>query len=67
MKNKYLYITFIAIGFLFLTSGSCSLVFGSLFEKNNLIYLGLTLMILGFILYLIVLIVIIVYFVRKKR
>lgn len=67
MKNKYLYITFIAIGFLFITSGSISLVFGSLFDKNNLIYLGLTLLIIGFVLYVIVLIVIIIYFVRKKR
>ena len=67
MKNKYLYITFVAIGFLFLVSGSISLIFGALFSLNNLIYLGLTLMIIGFVLYVIVVIVIIVYFVRKKR
>ena len=53
-KNKKVtFITFVIIGFIILCLGGLSTIVGAALKEKRLIYLGLTLLIIGFVLYII--------------
>lgn len=53
-KNKKVtFITFVIIGFIILCLGGLSTIVGAAIKENRLIYLGLTFLIIGFVLYII--------------
>ena len=53
-KNKKVtFIVFVVIGFIILCLGGLSTIIGCVIKDNRLIYLGLTFLIIGFVLYFI--------------
>lgn len=67
MKKKIssVIIAFIIVAFIILVLGGLSTVIGVMIKENRLLYLGLVLMVIGFILY-IILFFIIAYKITKK-
>ena len=51
--KKTTFIAFVIIAFIFLCLGGLSTVIGAVIKENRLIYLGLTLLGIGFVLYVI--------------
>ncbi len=52
-NQKTTFIAFVIIAFLFVCAGGLATVIGAVIKENRLIYLGLTLLGIGFILYVI--------------
>ncbi|MBQ6783996.1 MAG: hypothetical protein IJP63_08350 [Acholeplasmatales bacterium] len=52
-SRKTTFIAFVIIAFIFLCLGGLSTVIGAVIKENRLIYLGLTLLGIGFVLYVI--------------
>ena len=52
-SKKTTFIAFVIIAFIFLCLGGLSTVIGAVIKENRLIYLGLTLLGIGFVLYVI--------------
>ncbi len=52
-NQKTTFIAFIIIAFLFICAGGLFTVIGAVIKQNRLIYLGLTLLGIGFVLYII--------------
>ena len=50
-SRKTTFIAFVIIAFIFLCLGGLSTVIGAVIKENRLIYLGLTLLGIGFVLY----------------
>lgn len=50
-NQKTTFIVFVIIAFILLCLGGISTVIGALIKENRLIYLGLTLLVIGFLLY----------------
>lgn len=67
MKKKIssVIIAFIIVAFIILVIGGLSTVIGVMIKENRLLYLGLVLMVIGFILY-VILFFIIAYKITKK-
>lgn len=59
-------IGFIVVAFLILVGGGITTISGVLMKENRLIYLGLVLLGIGFILYIILFFVIVIKFVKKS-
>ena len=58
-SRKTTFIAFVIIAFIFLCLGGLSTVIGAVIKENRLIYLGLTLLGIGFVLYVILFFVLI--------
>ncbi len=52
-NRKTTFIVFVIIAFLFVCAGGLGTVIGAVIKENRLIYLGLTLLSIGFVLYVI--------------
>lgn len=67
-KNKTLLITAVLLGFLFVCLGSILLLLGA-FVNESIIYVSITFLAIGFIIYAVLIVYLIIYFIknRKKR